>query len=336
MIGEEVLDRMPGETLLWSLGKKFLAPYILSRFHIQSEGSFPSPPFLLVANHLSAFDPFLITALSPYPVVWVANQLIFQHPFLGPLIRGMGALPKRKAVPDPQVVLKMMDILEKGGVIGLFPEGSVTWDGVSQGVVPSTEKFLARLQVPVVFARIQGTWMRKPIWAKHARRGLIRVSFTLLSPLSLASFYHSEWDWQRENGIPFEGERSAEGIERVVFFCPSCGSFRSVRGRGREVVCRECKRSWHIDAYGFIQGETQREFTEGQDFSLSPRCAGLILFLRRFLNLLVLGKRFVFIPLRMPFFSSRFFRYGRRSRGYRKVQQSLCKLFPSSSRDEKV
>lgn len=265
MIGDSG-DGLP-YTFLFCLGKRVLGPYFLSRFSLEKSGDFPAPPFLLVANHLSALDPFFVSALSPYPIAWVANRLIFQHPILGPLIRSVGAIPKTKGLPDYSTIQGIFRVLERGGVVGLFPEGTVTPDGVSQDVAPGTEKLLSRIGVPVVFAHIQGAWMRKPLWAKHARHGPVRVDFVPLLNLSL--FFHSEWEWQRTHAIPFRGNARAEGIERVVFFCPACQGFRTIFGQGRKIVCHRCQASWTIDELGFIDGKTQREFAGNQDALLA-------------------------------------------------------------------
>ncbi|MGQ9622558.1 MAG: lysophospholipid acyltransferase family protein [Candidatus Caldatribacteriaceae bacterium] len=211
-----------------------------------------------MANHLSVLDPFLVDALSPYPIVWVANRLIFQHPFLGPLIRAMDAIPKTKAIPDCSAVLRMPRVLEDRGVVGFFPEGSVPWNGVNQEFAPGTEKLLAKLRVPVVFAHIRGAWMRKPLWADHSRTGSVFIRFTVLSNSSLVPFQHSEWKWQKEEWVVFRDDRSAEGIERVVFFCPHCESFRSVIGKNQSVLCRFCGHRWTVDECGFIGGKPRK------------------------------------------------------------------------------
>lgn len=263
---------MPGKTWLWQVGKKILTPYFFNYFSLRGEGEIPSPPFLLIANHLSALDPFFIDALLPYPVVWVANRLIFQHPVLGPLIRAMDAIPKRKVLPDYCAARNIIRVIEKGGVVGLFPEGGIPWNGVSQSVAPGTDKLLARIRVPVVFARIQGAWLRKPLWADHARYGPVSIRFTVLSDDPLAFFQHSEWEWQRKTWTPFLGERRAEGIERVVFFCPLCHAFRSIQGMGNRVICFSCGSQWFIDECGFIDGCTQRDFAKEQEKLLTSFC----------------------------------------------------------------
>ncbi|MGQ9472655.1 MAG: hypothetical protein ACUVQZ_00130 [Candidatus Caldatribacteriaceae bacterium] len=73
--------------------------------------------------------------------------------------------------------------------------------------------------------------MRKPLWADHSRLGSVSIRFTSLSDSSLGFFGHSEWEWQKKKWVVFRHNRSAEGIERVVFFCPHCGSFHSIIGR---------------------------------------------------------------------------------------------------------
>ncbi|MGQ9472656.1 MAG: hypothetical protein ACUVQZ_00135 [Candidatus Caldatribacteriaceae bacterium] len=63
----------------------------------------------------------MIDVLSPYPIVWVTNRLVFQHPFLGPLIRVVGAIPKTKAIPNCSTVLNILRTLEKKGDCWTFP-----------------------------------------------------------------------------------------------------------------------------------------------------------------------------------------------------------------------
>ncbi|MEN3185192.1 MAG: hypothetical protein ABDK94_08445 [Atribacterota bacterium] len=53
--------------------------------------------------------------------------------------------------------------------------------------------------VPVVFARIRGAWLHKPLYLDHSRLGLVFILFTVLFGGPLASFRHSEWGWQRGN-----------------------------------------------------------------------------------------------------------------------------------------
>ncbi|MGC8778830.1 MAG: hypothetical protein ACP5Q4_09150, partial [Candidatus Caldatribacteriaceae bacterium] len=97
----------------------------------------------------------------------------------------------------------------------------------------------------------------------------------LLSGNFLASFQHSEWEWQRRSWMSFPGQRRAEGIERVIFFCPACGTFRSVIGKGNVVLCLFCGARWPVDEYGFIGELSQQEFAEDQNGRLASFCENM-------------------------------------------------------------
>ncbi len=56
----------------------------------------------------------------------------------------------------------MIEVVNTGGVLGLMPEGSVTWDGDFGEVPQGTAKFLDRLNVPIVAARMSGAYLTKP------------------------------------------------------------------------------------------------------------------------------------------------------------------------------
>ncbi|MCX6088919.1 MAG: lysophospholipid acyltransferase family protein [Candidatus Atribacteria bacterium] len=250
-----------GKTPLWSFAKFILPIYFYWRYPLLIEGSFPKPPFLILSHHVNALDPFFIGTLCPYPVSWVANRLIFQHPLLGPLIRAVRAIPKQKNRPDPQMINAVFGVLERGGVVGLFPEGTISWDGNTQKMIMGTDKLLERIAVPVVVVHIKGGWLSKPRWADHPRRGPVTVEIiTVDSSHALDTLSYSEWTWQREHMIPFRGRNKACGCERVIWFCPACLSFRAISGKGDTISCQHCGKKWRIDDLGFIDGQSQPEF----------------------------------------------------------------------------
>ncbi len=115
---------------------------------------------------------------------------------------------------------KMIEVANTGGVLDLMLEGSVTWDGDFGEVPPGTEKFLDRMNVPIVAARMSGAYFTKPRWADHHRWGRIEVKFQSFEGNGALDYLSkaSDWQWQEKKRIPFKGERKAEGIKKIIWF----------------------------------------------------------------------------------------------------------------------
>lgn len=91
----------------------------------------PSGPVLLVANHPNGIvDPGCVIVAARRPVRYLAKAPLFDHPVIGPLARGSGAIPVRRRqdeqapdVDNTQTFAAARDALASGDAIGIFPEG---------------------------------------------------------------------------------------------------------------------------------------------------------------------------------------------------------------------
>ena len=251
---------LPADTLLWKIGKKWVSPLVNKIYHIEFSGKIPKPPFLLISNHVSPIDPFFIAPYIDDPISWVIAQISFQNPIERFFLKKIGAIQKFKSRPDPSMLYSIYDILNNGGVVGLFPEGTITWTGNFQDhlISPkSMNKLILSLNVPIVAACIQGAWLSHPVWADRGRKPKIFVNFNTFSDYSAMEFiHHSEWEWQKKCLIPYPGKRKAQGIERVLWICPHCSSFRTLFGKKDEVICLSCQNRWLVNDSGFIGGRT--------------------------------------------------------------------------------
>lgn len=250
--------RLPGDKLIWRTLRPILRGPFIKRYNLHAINSerIPDPPFLLVGNHAYFIDAILIEAFVKYPVVWAVAAGNFKHPLAAPILKASGAIEKRKGIPDTAALRKVLQVLKDGGIVGLMPEGSVTWDGEFGVVPPGTDKFLDRVDVPVVAARMNGGYLTRPRWADHHRWGRIDITFEVLHGSEALEFLSrpSDWDWQREKKIPFKGRKRASGIERIIWFCEKCGGFRTVVSGVNDAVCSKCKATLTVDEYGYING----------------------------------------------------------------------------------
>ena len=138
-------------------------------FGLRIEGREQLPargPYILAANHHNYLDGVVLAAAVPraiaflvMPRVWRATPL---HP---PLHRRLGSIPLNLERPDVGALRRALEVLERGGVIGIFPEGPFSVRGRLEPGLPGVALLALRSGVPVVPAGIRGTFE-----ALHGRR----------------------------------------------------------------------------------------------------------------------------------------------------------------------
>jgi 1-acyl-sn-glycerol-3-phosphate acyltransferase len=214
------------------------------------------PPFILVGNHSTLLDPFIMNYYVPHPVHWVAsdgNMRSALMRFL--LIKLVGSIPKSKSIPDIETVNWIVEIIrKKKGVVGFYPEGQSSWNGANVPAFGSTAKLLKLLKAPVICVRSRGAYMTMPRWAYKRRSGQTLLEFSqLFSPESLKSMSVEEIDealnkaisqndpeWALENNIDYRSPVRAECLELALYSCPACGDFHCLSSSGSTLRCESC------------------------------------------------------------------------------------------------
>ncbi|AKU16912.1 lysophospholipid acyltransferase family protein [Luteipulveratus mongoliensis] len=100
-----------------------LAPilYDARRRHIEHVPS--SGPVVLVSNHSGFLDGPLVYCLAPRPVHFLVKRSYFSTA-LGVLLRGVGQIPIDQNSADRTALAAARAVLERGGAVGVFPEGT--------------------------------------------------------------------------------------------------------------------------------------------------------------------------------------------------------------------
>ncbi len=80
-------------------------------------------PVILVANHAAFLDGPFVFSLAPRPANFLVKKKAFTG-FLGWLIRSVGQIPIDRTVGDRTALATAVAVLERGGVVGVFPEGT--------------------------------------------------------------------------------------------------------------------------------------------------------------------------------------------------------------------
>ena len=262
------IERKPGTTITkWILSS--VRAYLESKSHIVIERNDTiglEPPYLILANHVNNWDPLFINCYVEEPICFVAGEPLFRNPLLRALLNWTGAIAKTKFKNDLSTIKDMMRAKKNKRVIGLFPEGNRTWDGVTEPLIFATAKLIKALHIPVIIVNIRGGYLTMPRWAKHPRKGLISISFTKhwdtadLADESVDSIYekltdalaHDELKWQKQVMQPYKGRALAQYLERLLFICPHCTKPGELRSSGHRLRCDHCAYAVRYTPYGLF------------------------------------------------------------------------------------
>jgi len=141
------------------------------RHHVPESGG-----VLLVSNHLSFLDVFMLAVPLGRPLNYVARSTLFV-PVLGFLIRSVGGFPIQREGMGASGMKETLRRLRNGGIVTLFPEGTRSPDGQLGPLKPGIAVLVSRAGVPVVPVGLAGTF---EVWPR-SRWGLaphpVRIHF---------------------------------------------------------------------------------------------------------------------------------------------------------------
>src|SRR5690554_3484206 len=117
----------------------------------------PKGPAIILFNHTTNMDPFMVSSSIHGPVYFVATDDIFSIPFISKLIKYLVApISKSKAVNDINTVKNCLRIVKEGGRIAISPEGNRTYSGKLCHINKAIVKLVKLLKVPLVLYNIVG------------------------------------------------------------------------------------------------------------------------------------------------------------------------------------
>jgi len=96
-------------------------PRVFGRKRVPKSG-----PFIIVCNHIDAFDPIIVAHAVDYPVAFVAKKELFQIPLLRDVIRFMGSFSLDRSHPTSSSLKTVFNVLRSEGrwALCMFPEGT--------------------------------------------------------------------------------------------------------------------------------------------------------------------------------------------------------------------
>lgn len=152
----------------------------VARVHIlRPENANRSGGFLLAANHISHFDPLIISGVVRRKIDWMAMAEFFPMFFIGSFLRAVDAFPAARDRADRATIRTAIERLKAGRIVGVFPEGGIR-DGARSlledaPLRPGASTLAHLAQVPILPCVILGSdrfynagrWRRlrrTPVW----------------------------------------------------------------------------------------------------------------------------------------------------------------------------
>ena len=232
-------------------------------------------PFLLLGNHNAYMDvEILNVVMNKYRV----NYVIAIDGFIGRegILRYIGGICKRKFTNDPYLIKQLQTVIKRGDIPMIYPEARYSLCGTT-AIIPDTLGRLVKFyNVPVVVLLCHGHHINSPFWNSSVDRKVQGIEAELtcivtkeeVKTLSADeinrrihdALQYDDFAWQKEQGIEVTYPKRAEGLHKVLYQCPHCGTEYEMTSFGTTLKCNHCQKEWEMTTLGELKakdGETE-------------------------------------------------------------------------------
>ena len=219
-------------------------------------------PYILISNHASRADYLFNAAFLKERVNFVLgyNEVFRSH--LSGTVNGVNCIPKKNFQFEPKAMMRMKEIIDKGGVVSIYPEGMSSISGANQPVASGTGNFLKKMGVPVYYSVIKGGYLSCPKYNVIDRPGTVETTLDIMfTPQELEEMspeeiedrvnellYHDDYEWNKKRKYHYKTKgKTAEGLETILYWCPKCGKEHVMASSGDKIYCKSCGNGATLD-----------------------------------------------------------------------------------------
>ena len=225
-------------------------------FALESERCEAEGPCIVISNHVTDYDPFLVAMSFPHKMLYyVASEHIFRLPVASKIITTLlDPIARKKGDSGFGAVREILRRVKQGHSICLFAEGDCSWDGLTAPIPLATGKMVRSSGATLITYRLEGGYFTSPRWGRGIRPGKMRGHAVGIYPpetlrkmkgpeitaLIERDIFENAWERQKAAPVTYQTKRRAERLEIALFLCPKCRSIGTLRSRGDTLKCTHC------------------------------------------------------------------------------------------------
>ncbi|HUY64869.1 MAG TPA: lysophospholipid acyltransferase family protein [Acidimicrobiales bacterium] len=178
--------------MVYRLVKILLSPVFFLLWRVKVEGGEHVPssgPVVLAPNHVTFLDSFFLPLVVRRRVTFVAKAEYFDSWKTAWFFRAVGQIPMRRegGSASERALAAARDVLDGGGVLGIYPEGTRSPDGCLYRGHTGVARLALGCRVPVVPVGLVGTTdVQRP--GSNLPRPFKRVTVHFGAPLEVGRF----------------------------------------------------------------------------------------------------------------------------------------------------
>lgn len=278
---------------VWTILRPIVEFVVWILFNCKTKKYSPEGPCLVLANHVTDYDPLIVGASFRRQMYFVTSEHLMRQGFISRVLDWLfSPITRQKGGSAAGTVKAILRHLKAGCNVCFFPEGNRTWDGVTRAFPESTGKLARSGGCTLITYRIRGGYFSSPRWSgSRLRRGRLRgevvgsyspeqlraMSPAQINELIARDLYVDAYADQQAEPVKFKGSRRAENLETLLFICPKCGEMHKMQSRGSRFFCTACGMESEYGEDGFFRGgelpfDSVRDWNAWQEERIAELC----------------------------------------------------------------
>ena len=126
---------------------------IVNKDKIPKEGR-----FILCSNHISIFDPVVLSIIVPREIAWMGKKELFENKIFAKLFHKLGVFPVDRNETELSTIKHSMKVLKNEGILGIFTEGTRVKKMKLENAKSGVALIGIKMKSPILPVYIEGTY----------------------------------------------------------------------------------------------------------------------------------------------------------------------------------